>query len=201
VKDGGEIIIPLREDGRLDMQRVVAYYDAPAYVRRAREVEGALEALLQRCRQQRDRWLELATLRLGQLHALASSWDRLRPWLADDEQVDLLAHLEAELSPRLRCPVSRTSLDRVLWRALRQLCASIERFNQRWQAFVPTVDVAVVNELRAGYNRYYVFEKECAVRSARLARQGFVPLPPLTAEDIVAHLPLLTVPRLAAGDA
>lgn len=196
--DGGELIIPLREDGRLDMQRVAAFYDAPAYVRRAREVEGALEGLWQRCRQQRGKWLELVAVRLGQMHALAGSWQRLRPWLADESQVELLTCLEADLSPRLRCPVAMTSSARVMRRALRELCESIECFNQRWQAFVPGVDLAAINALRADYNRYYVFEKECAVRSARLARQGFVPLAPLTPADVAARFPLLDVPRLAA---
>jgi hypothetical protein len=51
-----------------------------------------------------------------------------------------------------------------------------------------------VNDLRDGYNRYYVLEKECAVRSFRLARQGFCPLEPLTVEDITALFPLLHVP-------
>jgi hypothetical protein len=41
-----------------------------------------------------------------------------------------------------------------------------------------------------------VLEKECAVRSARIARQGFVPLEPLTIDDVSAQLPLLPVPRL-----
>ena len=60
------------------------------------------------------------------------------------------------------------------------------------------MDLSAVNELRKGYNRYYVLEKECAVRSARIARQGFAPLPPLTTGDLVAQFPLLPVPRRAS---
>ena len=56
-----------------------------------------------------------------------------------------------------------------------------------------TVDLARVNQLRDGYNRYYVLEKECAVRSPKVARQGFRPLPPLTTADLAAELPPLTL--------
>jgi hypothetical protein len=62
--------------------------------------------------------------------------------------------------------------------------------------FLANVDLTAVNELREGYNRYYVLEKECAVRSARIARQGFTPLPPLTHDELMSQFPLLPVPRL-----
>jgi hypothetical protein len=196
VDETNEVIIPVREDGRLDMQRVVALYDAPAYIRRARIVEGTLQQVLQHCRQQRELWLAMARLRLGQLGDLAGSWQRLRPWLADDDQVAILARLETELAPQLRCPVEQTSSDRVLQRALQKLCASLERFNERWHVFLSKVDLTALNALRADYNRWYVLEKECAVRSARLAREGFVPLSPLTATDLEERLPVLPVPVL-----
>jgi hypothetical protein len=51
--------------------------------------------------------------------------------------------------------------------------------------------------MRDGYNRYYLLEKECALRSARVAREGFVRLAPLTLDDIRKMLPLLPVPTLA----
>jgi hypothetical protein len=37
-------------------------------------------------------------------------------------------------------------------------------------------------------------EKECAVRNARVARQGFQTLPPLTLEELSSLLPPLSVP-------
>ena len=55
----------------------------------------------------------------------------------------------------------------------------------------------LLGELRDGYNRFYVLEKECAVHSPVIARQGFRPLEPLTAADLVAALPPLPVPRAA----
>ena len=68
-------------------------------------------------------------------------------------------------------------------------------FNRRWRQFLDAVDLRPINELRDGYNRYYVLEKEFAVRSARVARHGFVPLAPLTAAALFELLPLLPVPR------
>ena len=59
-----------------------------------------------------------------------------------------------------------------------------------------TVERAV-NDKRDGYNRYYVLEKACALRSDTLARLGFSPLPPMDLAELRAHLPPLPVPRLA----
>jgi hypothetical protein len=180
-------------------KEVLAHYDAPAYVRRARAVQDAFEDLLDRCRRQREEWLPLVRIRLGVLRALAGEWERLGLWLADDEQVRMLQTMHAELDPRLRLPVEPTSSARTLLRALRELGESIERFNRRWQAFLEQVDLSWVNQLRDGYNRYYLLEKECAVRSSRVAHQGFRKLAPLTMADLQALLPPLPVPQLRPG--
>src|SRR5207244_3829950 len=104
--------------------------------------------------------------------------------------------LHDELQPRLRVPVEPATAPRTLRRALRELAESIERFNQRWLKHLPTVDLTQVNQLRDGYNRYYLLEKECSVRSALVARQGFQRLEPLTVDDLIAQVPPLVVPRL-----
>lgn len=179
-------------------QDLFVRYGLPAYVRRGLEVEQALADLVLRCRQQRDEWLQMARTHLGLLHGLAGGWDALRPLLADADQLALLERLHTELAPKLRAPVEPTTSARVLRRALRDVIASLERFNRRWQAFLPTVDLTAINGLRADYNRYYVLEKECALGSARLAREGFHRLEPLTAADLTGLLPPLPVPRLRA---
>jgi hypothetical protein len=176
----------------------VSHYDVPAYVRRARGVQDAFEHLLRTCRAKRDELLAMVRTRVGVLHGLAGDWAVLRPLLADDEQVHALRQLHADLNPKLRVPVTPTSSLWALRRAIRELSESIERFNRRWQEFLPKVDLTRVNELRDGYNRYYLLEKECAVRSPRLARQGFHRLEPLTTEELVLLLPPLPVPRLAS---
>jgi hypothetical protein len=190
-----EIILGRDESGEV-FKRFLSQYDGPAYVRRARGVQAAAEQLFDHCRRHRAEWLEMARLRISILHALAGDWDNLRPLLADEEQLDILRYLLASLASPLRAPLEPTTSFRSLRRALRELLDSLERFNQRWSAFLMGVDLTAVNELREGYNRYYVLEKECAVRSPRVARHGFVPLQPLTIDDLAAQFPLLPMPRL-----
>jgi hypothetical protein len=185
-----------RDDERRFFNQVTGHYDAPAYVRRARQVEEALIQLVERCRRQRGDWLEVARIQLGMLRQLAGDWSALRPLVTDDRQVELLRGLYTELDPRPRLPVEPTGSAGKLRRALREIVASVERFNRRWQGFLAGVDLGAVNALRAGYNRYYVLEKECAVRSPRLARQGFTPLEPLTVAELTTLLPPLPVPQL-----
>lgn len=190
-----EIILGRDESGEV-FKRFLAQYDAPAYIRRARGVQVAFEQLLEQCRRRRAEWLEIVRLRIGMLHGLAGDWNNLLPLLANEEQLDILRYHLAALAAPLRAPLEATTSTRALRAALRELHESLERFNERWQVFLIGVDLTAINEMREGYNRYYVLEKECAVRSARIARQGFSPLPPLTIEDLAAHFPLLPVPCL-----
>jgi hypothetical protein len=192
-----EMAILGRNDDQHTVKRFLAHYDVPAYVRRARGVEDAYEQLLRSCQQQREDRLASVRARIGFLHSLAGDWDALSPWLKDESQVVVLRDLHTALRPQPRFPPGRSFSSRALGRALRELCATIEHFNRRWQAFLRTVNVMTVNELRDGYNRYYLLEKECALRSARLARQGFRRLEPLTVDDLALLLPPLPVPQMA----
>jgi hypothetical protein len=188
--------VPFLTDPERDaFKQLLSQYDAPAYVRRARRVQAAFDELLAGCRLQRDEWLQMARLRLGTLRALAGCWDVLRPLLADDGQIQVLRELEAVLNPQLRVPIEPTTSRRALRQALGELRESLERFNRRWAAYLAEVDVTFVNELRDGYNRYYLVEKECVLRNARVARQGYQPLPPLTRRELEGLLPSLPVPR------
>jgi hypothetical protein len=182
------------EDERNFVNRFLSYHGAPAYVRRAREVEEAFRALVESCRRQREQLLGLVRIRLGTLRNLAGDWDRLRA-LLDEEQLEVVRKLHDELRPRLRVEVSATSSARALRRALHELRASLELFNRRWARFLRELDLRPLNVLRDGYNRYYVIEKECAVRSPQLARAGFRPLEPATAADLETLLPPLPVPQ------
>jgi hypothetical protein len=78
--------------------------------------------------------------------------------------------------------------------ALRQLRASVARFNRRWATFVDRFDLAEVNRLREGYNRYYVLEKECAVGSLRLVGTTFRRLEPMTRDELHRLFPPLPMP-------
>ena len=191
-----EMVILGRSDEHRFVQRVLGHYDAPAFIRRARLVQETLDHLLARCWQQRDQWLAMPRLHLGLLKGLSGEWSRLRPWLLDDDQIVILQELESELSPQPRVRVEATSSGRILQRALRTLHESLQAFNRRWLDFLRAVDLAAVNEARDGYNRYYLLEKECAVRSARLARQGFKRLGSFTLEELMTVLPTLPIPKL-----
>jgi hypothetical protein len=185
-----------QDDDRL-VKQVMGHFDVPAYVRRARSVEEALDELLVFCRGKRAEWLALVRMRLGMLHALAGDWAALRPYVTDDRQCETLAAMHHELAPQLRTQVESTNSPRVLRRALGELCASLKRFNRRWRKLLAEVDLSTVNKAREGYNRYYVLEKECAVRSATAARQGFSRLEPMTVEQLADLLPEMPVPQLA----
>jgi hypothetical protein len=191
-----DILILGRDDGHRIVKQFQAQFDVPAFVRRAQRVQEALDQLVAGCRRQRDQWLIMARIRLGMLKGLAGDWERLSCWLADGDRVKVLMDLETELTPRLRSRIEPTSSARKLRRALQALKESLEYFNHRWRAYLSSVDLSGVNELREGYNRYYLLEKECAMRSPRLARQGFRRLEPLTAHELAALLPPLTVPQL-----
>ncbi|HKI34974.1 MAG TPA: hypothetical protein VKA46_24170 [Gemmataceae bacterium] len=189
-----DVPIPSREDGRQAFNEVLAQYDGPAYLRRARRVQAAYDQLLDECRRQRDEWLAMSRLRLGMLRALAGGWETLAPHLADEGQTQYLGQLWALLDPRLRVPVAPTTSAGVLRDALRDLTESLERFNNRWLPFVRGLDFTALNAERADYNRYYLLEKECAVRSPHIARAGYKPLDPLTADDVLAVFPPLPIP-------
>jgi hypothetical protein len=187
--------IDLRYDPELRIRmQVAAQYDAPAYVRRARRVEDASEELLDRCRRQRVELLEGVRLHLGALRA--GSWDAVRPFLADAEQVAVLDRLHAEAGDPTY-PMTGPTDPRGLRRALRALAQSVERFNRRWLAFLGELDLTEINALLDGYNRYYLLEKECALGSSRLYTRTFRRLEPVTAGELLARLPPLPVPRAA----
>jgi hypothetical protein len=191
-----DILILSRDDERAFFKQMTSYYDAPAYVRRARRVQESLEEQVQQCLVQRTEWLRMARIWLGRLRMLAGSWSALLPFLAEEEQMGVLLQLEALLEPRPRVPEPVTRSAARLRRTLRELVDSLRRFNERWLTYLAEVDLSALNSIRADYNRYYLLEKECALRSPRLARQGFAPLAPLTNTDLLARLPPLPIPLL-----
>ncbi|MBI3464018.1 MAG: hypothetical protein HY000_13315 [Planctomycetes bacterium] len=186
-----------RDDDELRVfQQIVAGFDTPAFLRRARRVADAWQVLVEQCRSRREAWLELPKLRLGTLVALAGDWDAVGQLLADTGDAQYLREMFDQWRPELRMPVAPTNSVRMLRVAAQQMNASFARFNRRWEQFIAELDLMEINRLRAGYNQYYVLEKECIVRSARIAREGFRPLPPATTDDLLALFPTLQVPPL-----
>ncbi|HEY1859777.1 MAG TPA: hypothetical protein VGG61_05465 [Gemmataceae bacterium] len=187
--------MPLGRSENPELQQLLSQYDGPAYIRRARRVQDAFDQLFARCRAQREEWLEMVRIRLGTLFALAGDWTLVGSLLEDASQLDALRQWHAEMRPELRAPIKPTLSSRRLRQALDELAESVERFNQRWQQFLEVVDLSPVNQARDAYNRYYLLEKECALHNARLARQGFIRLEPLTHGDLAALLPPLPTPH------
>lgn len=177
-------------------REMMTAFDAPAFIRRAKKVEDAWELICERCRRQRQTLLEMPRLRLAQLAALAGDWSEFPPGLCPPADVDALADLHQEWRPRLRRFLPPAESVRPLQTALEELAESFARFNRRWRKYVDEIDLAPLNQLRADYNRYYVLEKECALRSSRRATDGFRRLPPATPAEVLREFPLLPVPRI-----
>jgi hypothetical protein len=193
-----EIFIPGYRDESRIFKQVLAHFDAPAYVRRARRVEEALQALLEHCRRRRERALRPVRRHLRLLEKMTGGWDALPSLLCDQQALTTLRRLHDEQVPAVQTSVRPAASGRTLRRAVAGLNASIDGFNRNWTGFMEQLDLDPVNEARAGYNRYYVLEKECAVRSLQVARQGFRPLPPLTRADLENLFPCLPVLELKA---
>jgi len=186
-----------------EVRKILAQFDAPAFVRRARAVEVADELLHTRLAAAYAEGLEMPRLRLTQLLAALAD----RDWLLEGvvPQTGLGPRLRAwgqTHSVPLRVPVPPARDARALGDRWQRLTHSVERFNRRWTATVQAIPLGDINHLRAEYNLWYVIEKEAATNSPALARQGFVLRPPLTPSDLLQQYPCWPVwlTAAAAGD-
>jgi hypothetical protein len=185
-----EIVVPSRSEEQPLFQQMMSQFGGPAFLRRAHRTEATLTALRAKLALTRSDWLGMVKMRLATLHGLAGDWSNLRPRL-DAAEVEALARLHAELRPTLRLPTAPTANAGTLWTGVIELSESLQRFNRRWLKLIQGTDLSEVNRRRDEYNRYYVLEKECALGSARIARHGFRPLPPVTTAALLAWFPLL----------
>jgi hypothetical protein len=188
---------PRHDDEQYFFNQVLGHYDAPAFIRRIKRLEDAERMLHEQMTANRSELGSMVRLRIGQLRALAGEWASLRPLLADDASLAALTALHDELQPELRLALDATRSAHVLRGALTDLMYAIEIFNQRWRKHLLQFDLAPINELRDGYNRHYLIEKECALRNSRVARLGFHRREPLTTDELRRRYPLLPLPRLA----
>jgi hypothetical protein len=176
-----------------DASTILAAFDAPAFVRRARQVEDAWTMLLDRCRFEQKRLLELPRMRLGRLMALAVPRSLLADLISAAE-IERLEQRHSEWDPRLRSVVKPAWSGADLVAPLADLAQSFDRFNRRWSKFLNELELDSINQVRRDYNRFYLLEKECALFSSRIAHDGFVPLPSITTDDFFAEFPLLQIP-------
>lgn len=175
-----------------ELQQMLGLFDAPAFARRGREVEGLLERLRARCANERDERLDMVRLRLAQWAAVATpeSW-------ADvfEAPIDALWDLAGAPAPVwASAPASRFRRRGTA----RDLLASVDRFNRRWDDFLDGLRLGTYNRMVDHYNRYYILEKEIVLGSARLAARHFAPKRHLAVEDVRAWFPPLPPPALRA---
>ena len=173
-----------------DLNELMGLFDAPAFARRGQDVEYALQSLHTRCVRKREELLEMVRVRLRQWAGAAvgpADWsDVLRAPIED------LWPLSGAEEPRWAEASASLRRRRAV---VRDLIASVERFNARWRRFVEELDPTAINAMIADYNEFYPLEKECALGSARLARIGFRPLAPVSAASLLAEHPALPVPE------
>lgn len=176
-----------------EFRQMLGMFDVPAFARRGQDLEFAEKRLHERCRHERGQKLDMVRLRLKQWAEAVEgpeSWSRafIRP-------IDELWEHVATEPPKWGGGLATPRRLRV---RARDLAASVERFNHRWEAFLKHgLNLAPINHMIDQYNRHYVFEKECLFRSAKLAARLFEPRPPLTFEQLLAEYPLLPLPVLA----
>ena len=182
------------DDNPQNADEVMYAFDAPAFVRRAREVEDAWIGLLERCRRERQRLLEMPRMRLARFFALGQLSSQNPFSICTPNDLTYLRGLYQEWQPQLRGAVNPARSRGELERAKGDLGRSFGRFNERWSKYLHELDLAPINRLRDGYNRFYLLEKECALWSSRIAQQGFVPLKLVTLEDLEIEFPALRIP-------
>ena len=66
----------------------------------------------------------------------------------------------------------------------------------RYVVLLRGVNLGPTNHVIDQYNKYYVFEKECVMGSARLASRHFTPVSQLSPEVLLRDYPMLPVPEL-----
>lgn len=177
-----------REDAELN--EMMGLFDVPAFARRGQDVEYALRSLHSRCGRKREELLEMVHVRLRQWAAAAVGPDDWTDVLR--APIDPLWPLTSAEPPRWAAAPASTRRRRAV---VRDLIASVERFNARWREFVGKLGLSVINAEIADYNEFYPLEKECALGSARLALAGFRPIEPVSVESLLADHPVLPVPE------
>lgn len=192
----------MSDEERHLFQQIIASFDTPAYMRRARDVEAAWNEILLRCQLQYEDLLEIPKLRLAQLHTLLQGQIEtlctLTGYAVTTCHTQQLQDLFLEWQPKLQSrpagnqqPLSTDNSRPKQMIAARQLSQSFQRFNFRWNNYVAGIDLTEVNRLRSNYNEYYLLEKECVVHSANIARIGYEPLNMATMADITKRWPML----------
>jgi hypothetical protein len=189
--DETEDATPYVSNAEVEINRVLGLFDVPAFARRGQELEYALARLSQRLGREREGMLDMVKVRLREWSGVATGPDDWRDTFA--LPIDPIWSLARVAPPSWS---SRPATARRRKAVASNLVASVDRFNRRWAEFLAGVDLTPVNRRIDQYNRYYVFEKECVMGSARLAARHFVAQTPLSYESLLADFPVLPTPAL-----
>src|SRR5262249_20209435 len=100
-------------------------YGAPAFARRARNVQEAWDQLVAACRRRREECRKPVRACVRDLLELTHNWSAVRVWLEDDGPIAVLA----ELPPAALSPSSGRPSSRKLRKAVEELREAVERFN------------------------------------------------------------------------
>lgn len=174
-------------------QQMILAVDAPAYMRREKDVIAAWRGVLTQCElDYRDR-LQLPTLRIGQLAALVGGDLQTSGYMEDDAKY--LVELFRTCGNPLRSDIKPSRTRAEIAEAKSLLVDSFQRFNRRWEKYIQEINLESINTKRRNYNEYYLLEKECAVFSASVARLGYQPMQMATSDDLLEQFPLLRIPR------
>ena len=160
-----------------ETRQMLGMFDVPAFAKRGKDLEHALLRLHARCRVSRLERLEMVHLRLRQW---ASAVQGPEAWpIAFEESLQPLWEQAAAPPPNWARQTASVRRCRLI---ARDLHTSVSRFNRLWLKHLDELNLQALNTLVEHYNRYYVIEKECFVKSARLAALHFSPRPPVTSE-------------------
>jgi len=175
-----------------EVKELMGLFDAPAFARRGRDVEWALNKTLILCRKKRLELLEMVHCRLRMWSAATTGPDDWQ--LAFQEPIDGIWIVAEAPPPHFKGNGNISK--RQLLQLATGLLQSVERFNTRWPQWISQLQVDSINRQIDHYNKYYVLEKECIVGSARLAARLFEPQPRMEPEWLLGQFPLLPVPKL-----
>ncbi|MFO0944540.1 MAG: hypothetical protein U1D30_01135 [Planctomycetota bacterium] len=185
----GELLIGGIDPWTKTARTILGITDTPAYLKRAIRVQDAVQAVHKRCQHQREAWLEGVRLRLR------AWWTLIQVRPAEQGILTPFQYLQIQNAFSMafseQTPIQPVANVAKTARVFLDLSESLDRFNQRWLRFVQTVDVERANRLIEGYNRYYLFEKECAFRSPRIAALGYQPLELISPDRLLQVFPLL----------
>lgn len=175
--------------------------EEPAFLRRSRLVDQAIDRMHRECNAQRETMLRWPRLHLHQLALMIhSDWSKLSTYLIEPRQFNVLETLHqtwsAQSPPKSWASAGRWS--RPIRGELNDFYGSVSHFNQAWTEFLAAYDLGSLNNTIEGYNEHYPLEKACAVGSEDIARLGFQPRERLTRQQLQREFPPLSLPPLRA---